>query len=613
MQRSSVACLVLLALFVGLLVPRPSSSGGDRTDRQHLSDLQAANLVLQQKLRAMQDSMHELQRRHGAQIDDLTQKLAGIDDAVPVRPCKTCRQQLEKCQTRLNDEAAAPTTQSVEKPEAAAATAVGPAGSNNALLVHTRWDWKSIVHDMFLLWPRVEEEQLTAAVASCNNNGTMYCQRMQVIRGTLYLTDYRAIFFDRHYAPARVLPLLETLRRHPQLPDMDLVVAGNDEPRAPAVAGDRYSWSNTCDRWPGSTVGRREGRKGPVMPPATWAATTNRGVMDLPWVDFAWFFPKRPHKLRTPPWSVLHPQLVEAGGKAAWEGKIELAMHTGNVGSPFRKELVKVAAKSPDEMLVNELFIGDHAKIRQTCRELGLDKEGGYQQHKCYMKFEDQCRFKYLLNSASIGYANKFKSLLLCGSVVLYVRDGMRHKEFYEYGLVSGIHYVSVEKASDIPAKVRWLRENDDYARAVAQAGRARMSSLDVGALTDFMAEALTQYAKRQSFRPRKQAGSVRIECPDDLWRHYALSKGWMSAYLEQDNSSCVHPPPPGTKLGPPGWGGSYNGSKPRCLASHDLGRGAQPEACKFDKPFSSSESWTAWGEFPVPHPLDKKREKWMQ
>ena len=44
------------------------------------------------------------------------------------------------------------------------------------------------------------------------------------------------------------------------------------------------------------------------------------------------------------------------------------------------------------------------------------------------MKFEDQCRFKYLLNSASIGYANKLKSLLLCGSVVLYVRDGMRHK-----------------------------------------------------------------------------------------------------------------------------------------------------------------------------------------
>jgi hypothetical protein len=38
------------------------------------------------------------------------------------------------------------------------------------------------------------------------------------------------------------------------------------------------------------------------------------------------------------------------------------------------------------------------------------------------MTFTDQCSYKYLLNSASIGYANKFKYLLLCGSVVIYVR-----------------------------------------------------------------------------------------------------------------------------------------------------------------------------------------------
>ena len=38
---------------------------------------------------------------------------------------------------------------------------------------------------------------------------------------------------------------------------------------------------------------------------------------------------------------------------------------------------------------------------------------------------ERECRYKYLfLNSASIGYANKLKSLLLCGSVVLYPRAG---------------------------------------------------------------------------------------------------------------------------------------------------------------------------------------------
>ena len=266
---------------------------------------------------------------------------------------------------------------------------------------------------------------------------------------------------------------------------------------------------------------------------------------------------------------------------------------------------MKVAEKNGDTMLVNELFIGDHGKIKRTCRELGLDKKGGYQKHKCYMKFEEQCSYKYLLNSASIGYANKLKSILLCGSVVLYVRDGMRHKEFYEYGLLPGVHYVAVDRAEDVPAMVRWLREHDDYARAVAQAGRARMSSLDVGALTDFMAEVFTQYARRQTFSVRPQPGSVRIECEDDLWRHYALSREWAHQYMMRDNSTCLHL----GELTPPGWGGAYRGSKPRCTASHDLAPIAQPTACDYSKPFSFAESWEPFGKFPKAH--EKNREHW--
>ena len=92
--------------------------------------------------------------------------------------------------------------------------------------------------------------------------------------------------------------------------------------------------------------------------------------------------------------------------------------------------------------------------------------------------------------------------------------------------------------------------------------------------------------------------------------RHYSLSKGWMSAYLKEDNQTCVHPPEPGAKLGPPGWGGAYAGSKPRCYASHDLAPRAQPLACDFSKPFSTSESFEPYGQFPKPHPKD--REHWL-
>ena len=40
--------------------------------------------------------------------------------------------------------------------------------------------------------------------------------------------------------------------------------------------------------------------------------------------------------------------------------------------------------------------------------------------------------------------------------------------------------------------------EHDDYARAVALAGRARMAALDTDAVADFMAELLKQYAAKQ-------------------------------------------------------------------------------------------------------------------
>lgn len=101
----------------------------------------------------------------------------------------------------------------------------------------------------------------------------------------------------------------------------------------------------------------------------------------------------------------------------------------------------------------------------------------------------------------------------------------------------------------------------------------------------------------------------MRVNCEDDLWRHYALTRPWLGNYLTLDNASCVHPPAAGTKLGPPAWGGSYAGSKPRCYASHDLGPQAQPHACDFERPYSFSESWQPEGVFPSAHP--KSSDGW--
>ena len=506
---------------------------------------------------------------------------------------------------RLEQQAALGRAHSPPAPAAAEAT-VDDEQSSPAVTVHGQWRWELLVHELLQPFQRITQQQLDSAVESCFENGTMYCMRAQVVSGRLYITDYRAIFFDRYYAPSRVMPLLETLRRHPHLPDIDLVVAAVDEPRVKTLVDPKW-WTRLCDRYPGNRHSLSGQRRAPaVLPPPLFSSTISRHHLDLPWLDFSFFMPRAEHKLRTPPWSVLHPQMVAQGRRVRWDDKIELAMHTGNIGSPFRKRLAEVAKGNPQTMLVNELFIGDHNKIRKTCAQLGKDRMGGFQQHLCYMTFEDQCKYKYLLQSASIGYANKFKYLLLCGSVVIYVQDGMTHKEFYEHGLLPGVHYVSVRTAADVPQMVESLKRNDSYARAVAEAGRARLAALDVGAVTDFMAQLLTEYAKKQDFRVVPAKGAAPIDCEDDLWRHYARDRNFLRHFATEDNSTCVHPVKPGP-LGPPGWGGAYKGSKVRCVASHDLRQFAQPEACTHYAPWLGGTSFAGWDEFPITHPSDTR------
>ena len=174
-------------------------------------------------------------------------------------------------------------TRGTDPSSAVSLTAVTTA---DLLAVHRIWDWKAIVTEFLRPWPAIMHNQIDSAVKACNGS-SMYCQRFQVYKGTLYLTDHAAIFFDRHYAPARVLPLLETLRLHPDLPDLDLVVAAVDEPRIHSLPGDLTAWTRACKRWPGGGFSK--------LPPPLFSSTTNRNTFDLPWLDFAFFMPKAPH------------------------------------------------------------------------------------------------------------------------------------------------------------------------------------------------------------------------------------------------------------------------------------------------------------------------------
>jgi hypothetical protein len=46
------------------------------------------------------------------------------------------------------------------------------------------------------------------------------------------------------------------------------------------------------------------------LPPTLFSSTISRHHLDLPWLDFSFFMPQKDHKLRTPPWKILHPQML---------------------------------------------------------------------------------------------------------------------------------------------------------------------------------------------------------------------------------------------------------------------------------------------------------------
>ena len=416
------------------------------------------------------------------------------------------------------------------------------------------WYWTDLVMDSLRPFQQlsggITREGLRLAEQKCKTS--TYCHRAQVIGGRLYVTDLRAIFFDRNYAMARVLPLLETLKRWP-VPDFDAVFQGTDYPlgelpRDPAHMERMYG--------PGKGI------------PPMFSPTATTVHLDIPWPDFA-FWPPRgrngvPHPLRTPRWEYAHGELLAKGRKIPWEQKIDRAVFTGNMMGTLRQEMYALAEANPSVMFVNEVFI--KAKSYSSCFEMGFKEatQGGVLSKKCGLAFEDLCRYKYLINLGSNGYANKLRFLFLCGSTVLWVRKGSLNHEFFERQFLPGVHYAPVDTVEDLPAAIHRLRADDAFARRIALAGQARMAQMDVDEVTHYCYQMLKGYAALQRFaeaRPALVGGQLR----DDLVRHYALRRSARRAelvdrYLTEDNATCLRPPPAGMALGPPGgaWAGSH-------------------------------------------------------
>jgi len=158
-------------------------------------------------------------------------------------------------------------------------------------------------------------------------------------------------------------------------------------------------------------------------------------------------------------------------------------------------------------------------------------------------------------------------------------RDSLNY-EFFEGHFVPGVHYVSVETVEEVPEMIRQLQANPAWAESIARAGQEQIASMDVDEVANYCYQMLRGYAKLQRFKPKRDPRSWEVNCEDDLVRHYDRGAMLKDLYLVQDNSSCLRPPPAGTPLQAPGWGGAWAGSHPPCLASHDLSAPAEVGVC---------------------------------
>jgi len=266
---------------------------------------------------------------------------------------------------------------------------------------------------------------------------------------------------------------------------------------------------------------------------------------------------------------------------------------TGNMKtSPNRQTIMRQAEAHPELLFVNEVYIKTSPP---SCFDIGEPNvtNGGVLIKRCGLAFEELCRYKYLLNVGSNGYANKLKYLFLCGSVVIWVRKDSLNHEFFERHFVPGVHYAPVDTVEEVPATIRRLQADPAFAKRIALAGQAQMATMDVDEVSHYCYQMLRQYAGLQRFTPRRDPRSWEVNCEDDLVRHYDRGTMLKELYLVQDNSSCLRPPPAGAPLSAPGWGGSWNGSHPPCLSSHDLSAKEEVGVCEEGTPqYRASGHW---------------------
>ena len=302
--------------------------------------------------------------------------------------------------------------------------------------------------------------------------------RVRVVDGALHV---KMLSMQPHWAErTSVLRLLLlSLRRHASrigsVEGVDLVYVHNDRDPTP--------WRG----WPPGS--------GSLIPLCTNAHDAGRSSLPLP--EFSW----AGWHTHTQPWCRLGPEVGLAGGRIPWSNRTDLALFSGGLDNgPMRKQLRLVAASDAAKGVIKVRNVAPRFFTTTAAAKAGKDPP---------QTMSSMCGYKYLISVAGYGYSNRLKSLLMCGSVVIHVRQPWN--EFFMPVLQDNKHIAIARTVQDIIPVVHRLRQNASLAKRIARQGRAMaLKELSMGRTLDYLFALLRGYSSIQRERATSTAGFTR-------------------------------------------------------------------------------------------------------
>ena len=333
--------------------------------------------------------------------------------------------------------------------------------------------------------------------------------RARVLNGTLHV---KMLSMQPHWAERTSVlrVLLLTLRRERHLAEQARLGrlpphAASQHPQQPPGAATLLDGVDLVyvhnDRDPTPWRGHPRG-SGQLIPLFTNAHS--HGLTSLPLPEFSWVG----WHTHTKPWCRLSSEVWAAGGRTAWANRTDVAFFSGGLDNgPMRKQLRQLSQTPAAQGVIQTRNVAPRFFTVGAAAKAGKDPP---------QPMSALCGYKYLISVAGYGYSNRLKSLLLCGSVVIHVKQPWN--EFFFPLLKPNVHIAVAQSVADIIPTVQRLRANASLAQQIAANGRelaARLMTMD--RVLDYTGALLRSYASVQRERATSARGFTPATTAADL------------------------------------------------------------------------------------------------